>query len=281
MPMSRVADEAEDVGRDANAERLQALGRVVDELGDHPAGRRRRLARVDDRRRRPRRRGSGRSRTGSRRSRRARRPRRGRRCSPRRAGRTGSSSRGRRGCARPSRPGRWIASSGRAGREHADPRRRRRGRSGRRRVRVRPAEPPRAACSTASPRRPRFASGTAEGTKPISPFSSFTSSSIVFSPSSTSLRYSSSFPSSDASAIVTWIPRTSAGSACSVLAGTGCCAAGSVAAGARRPRGFGPVVRRSRTGPGRQARGHASRADGDSSATAASPACGFAPRRKR
>ena len=41
--------EAEEVRRDAHAERLQPLGGVVDELGDHPAGRRRRLVRVDDR----------------------------------------------------------------------------------------------------------------------------------------------------------------------------------------------------------------------------------------
>ena len=49
------------------------------------------------------------------------------------------------------------------------------------------------------------ARGTAEGTKPISPFSSLTSSWIVFSPDSE--RYSSSLPGIDASAIVTWTPR--------------------------------------------------------------------------
>ena len=70
------------------------------------------------------------------------------------------------------------------------------------------------------------ASGTDDGTKPISPFSSLTSSSIVFSPSSTSSRYSSSFPSSDASAIVTWMPRTSSGSARGVRAAAALLGAG-------------------------------------------------------
>ena len=37
------------------------------------------------------------------------------------------------------------------------------------------------------------------------------SSSIVFRPSRVRSRYSSSFPSSEASAIVTWTPRTSSG----------------------------------------------------------------------
>ena len=40
--------EPEDVGRDTHAERLEPLRGVVDELGDHPGRRRRRLARVDD-----------------------------------------------------------------------------------------------------------------------------------------------------------------------------------------------------------------------------------------
>ena len=53
----------------------------------------------------------------------------------------------------------------------------------------------------------------------------------MFSPSSTSRRYSSSFPSSPASAIVTWIPRTSSGSFLGFFAAVACGDAGFDAAG--------------------------------------------------
>ena len=56
-----------------------------------------------------------------------------------------------------------------------------------------------------------MASGTEDGTKPSSPFSSFTSSSIVFRPDERSFMYSSSLPGIEASATVTCTPRTSAG----------------------------------------------------------------------
>ena len=90
---------------DANAELLQPLGRVLDELRRSPSPAASSSCRDRRSRRRPRRSGSGRSRTGSRRTRRARRPRRRRRGSPRRAGRRGSSSRARRCSARRSRRG--------------------------------------------------------------------------------------------------------------------------------------------------------------------------------
>src|SRR3712207_7076134 len=47
--------------------------------------------------------------------------------------------------------------------------------------------------------------------KPSSPFSSLTSSWIVFRPTERSARYSSSLPGRDASAAVTWTPRISFG----------------------------------------------------------------------
>jgi hypothetical protein len=55
------------------------------------------------------------------------------------------------------------------------------------------------------------ASGTFTG-QPTSPFSSFTSSSIAFSPSFFIATYWSSLPGRPARAIVTWTPRTSFGS---------------------------------------------------------------------
>ena len=77
--------------------------------------------------------------------------------------------------------------------------------------------------------RRRVRDGPRTARTPTSPFSSLTSSSSAVSPSCSRSRYSSSFPGSDASAIVTWTPRSSIGSVLGPVAGAAASVARSAA----------------------------------------------------